>query len=86
MFENSPFQNLKSFRYKKVIDGNAVGVIDFYKKIIEDQFKNIECIEQQHDSIIRYINEASPTFFIRLYGSFKDQIIIYKEEVFLRNT
>ena len=49
MFQNSPFQNLKSFKYKKVIDGNAVGVIDFYKKIIEDQFKNIECIEQQHD-------------------------------------
>jgi uncharacterized protein Smg (DUF494 family) len=71
MFQNYPFQNLKSFKHKKVIDGNAVGVIDFYKKVIEDQFKNIECIEQQHDSIIRYINEASPTFFIRLYGSFK---------------
>ena len=61
MFQNSPFKNLKSFKYKKVIDGNAVGVIDFYKKIIEDQFKTLNVL-QQHDSIIRYIMRLHQPF------------------------
>ena len=71
MIQNTPFEYLKSFKYKKVLDGTANGVHDFYEKIIEEQFKNIQIIEEQHESIIRYINESSPTFFIRLYGSFK---------------
>lgn len=71
MIQDSPFLNLKTYKYKKVLDGNANGVDDFYKKIIEDQFKNIKIIEQQHTSIIKYVQGASPTFFIRLYGSYK---------------
>jgi len=66
-----PFEEIRNFKFKKLVDGSAANIEDFYGKIISEQFENQITIKKIHKTLISYINNDSPTFFIRLYGSFK---------------
>ena len=68
-----PFDQLKKIKYKKVSNGFASNTADFFEKVIKQQFENILTINEIHRSIIDYVNSESPTYFIRLYGSFKKE-------------
>ena len=63
-----PFEEIRNFKFKKLVDGSAANIEDFYGKIISEQFENQITIKKIHKTLISYINNDSPTFFIRLYG------------------
>jgi hypothetical protein len=62
-------ESIKRCNFPKVENGKAKDINDFFEQIIKCQFKNKEVIKTIHNSLIEYVNEKTPTFFLRLYGS-----------------
>ena len=78
-----PFEKIRNFKFKKLINGSAINIEDFYEKIINEQFENQITIKKIHKTLISYINNNSPTLFIRLYGSFKKEKYYLQRRGFL---
>ncbi len=66
-----PFENLRSAPKIKLQKGSASSIKKFYDTLIKQQFKYKDTIRIIHNSVLSYVDSLSPTFFLRLYGSFK---------------
>lgn len=64
------FEALRTLKPEKVFDGRCIGVEEFYETIIKPQFAHRDAIISIHNSLLEYVNQSNPTFFLRLYGSF----------------
>tara|TARA_B100000963_G_C22602799_1_gene661057 strand:- start:679 stop:1938 length:1260 start_codon:yes stop_codon:yes gene_type:complete len=69
--ENNPFENLRSTSKFKLQKGSASSIEELYDSLIKPQFKHEDTIRIIHNSILSYVDGLTPTFFLRLYGSFK---------------
>jgi len=69
--ERNPFENLRSAPKIKLQNGSESSIKKFYESLIKPQFKNKDTIRIIHNSILSYVDSLSPTFFLRLYGSFQ---------------
>ena len=69
--ERNPFENLRSAPKIKLQNGSESSIEKFYESLIKPQFKNKDTIRIIHNSILSYVDSLSPTFFLRLYGSFQ---------------
>ena len=65
------FEKLKQIQKPTYQNGSAKSLEEFYEVLIKNQFKHNECIKKIHNSILEYVEVPNPTFFLRLYGSFK---------------
>lgn len=65
------FEKLDNKKLPEVNNGSAKDVPDFFDEIIKQQFSNKDAIVEIHKEILKYLNSDSPTFFVRLYGSFE---------------
>ena len=66
-----PFENLRSASKIRLQDGSASCIEKLYDSLIKPQFKHEDAIRIIHNSILSYVDGLTPTFFLRLYGSFK---------------
>src|SRR5690554_5636496 len=66
-------ENLKEYPFKKLGNGSAFGIDDFFEKLIKEQFSQKEAIKNLHKTLIDYLDLDDHTLFLRLYGSYKPE-------------
>lgn len=72
-------ENVREFPFKKIVDGNSVGVEDFFNQIVKPQFSNNKAIVKTHKALMEYLNIDGNVFFLRLYGSYpKDRYFLLR--------
>ena len=65
------FEKLRHIEKPTYKNGSAKNLEEFYEILIKNQFKHSDIIKKIHNSILEYIETPNPTFFLRLYGSYK---------------
>ncbi|MEK6450976.1 MULTISPECIES: hypothetical protein [unclassified Myroides] len=65
------FKEIANYNFDTVSKGKAKNVDEFIEKIVKNQFEESkDTIIEIHKTLMKYVEQASSTYFLRLYGAF----------------